>query len=391
MRLLFISRVYYPATRYGGPVVSLRRICSMLVEAGHEVVVVCSNMASPGMKGERLRAGSFDMDGVKVRFLETPVRFHWEGLSWPALREVPREVSRADIVHIAGTRHFLGIIAETASRRRNIPYFVMPEGSVPPRSRNVLGKTVFDALYTRSALAHAFRVIGWSDQESQDLLSWGIRPERLLIPPPRGDVVEGSPRPSDELRAERELPPDLPILLWMGRIHSEKGLPLLLEAMTDPRLSHAHLLLAGDGEDRALVQSLRDQVARGGMGDRVRFMGWVEEEEKAELLKLADLFVFPSRKESFGLAAAEAISSGLPVVLTKDCGIAPLIDGVGGVVCEYGARPLADAISGVLEDRNLLAKLREGTQDVAKQLNWPPVVSFLEDAYASAHENLAAR
>lgn len=123
------------------------------------------------------------------------------------------------------------------------------------------------------------------------------------------------------------------------------------------------------------------------MGDRVRFMGWVEEKEKAELLKLADLFVFPSRKENFGLAAAEAIASGLPVVLTKDCGIAPLIDGVGGVVCEYGAQPLADAISRVLEDRNLLAKLREGTQDVAKQLNWPPVVSFLEDAYASAQEN----
>ena len=387
MRLLFISRAYYPATRYGGPVASLRRLCSMLVEAGHEVVVVCSNMASPGMRGERVPAGSFEMDGVQVRFLETPLRFHWEGLSWQALRKVPREVSRADVVHVAGTRHFLGIIAETASRRRNVPYFVMPEGSIPPRSRNLVGKTAFDALYTRRALSHAFRVIGTSDQEVQDLLSWGVRSERLLTLPPRGDIVNPSLRPADELRAERGLPAEVPILLWIGRIHPEKGLPFLLEALTDPRLRNVHLLLAGEGEDQGLVRSLRDQVARGGMEDRIKFMGWIEEKEKSELLKLADLFVFPSRKENFGLAAAEAIASGLPVVLTKDCGIAPLIDSVGGVVCEYGARPLADAISRVLEDRNLLAKLREGTQVVAKKLSWPPVVSFLEDAYASAQEN----
>lgn len=373
--------------RYGGPVASLRRLCSELANSGYEVVVVCSNMASPGMRGERVRAGSFEIDGVRVKVLETALRFHWEGLSWQALREVPREVSQADFVHIAGTRHFLGILAETASRRRNVPYFVMPEGSIPPRSRNALGKTVFDFLYTRRALSHAFRVIGTSDQEVQDLLSWGVRPERLLILPPGGEIVSGSLRPADELRAERGLPSDLPILLWIGRIHPEKGLPALIEALTDLRLKHVHLLVAGDGEDRGFVHSLKDQVARGGMGDRVRFIGWVEEGQKAELLKLADLFVFPSRKENFGLAAAEAIASGLPVVLTKDCGIAPFIDGIGGVVCEYGVHPLADAISRVLGDRNLLANLRQGTRDVTKQLNWPPVVSLLEDAYADARKS----
>src|SRR5437879_2133788 len=131
MRLLFVARAYFPAVRYGGPVTSLRRICSTLAEGGHDVTVVCSDQASPGMQGERLPAGVQMIDGVRVRILRSSARYHWDGISSEATRIVPHEVAAADLLHVAGTRHFLGALAERAAWRTGTPYVVMPEGSLP--------------------------------------------------------------------------------------------------------------------------------------------------------------------------------------------------------------------------------------------------------------------
>jgi glycosyltransferase involved in cell wall biosynthesis len=383
VKILFVSRAYHPALKYGGPVVSLRRMATMLATGGHGVTVMCSNMAAPGMAGESLPAGRFLDAGVSVRFLPTPLRWRWEGLSPRAIREIPAAVGAADVVHVAGTRHFLGYLAETAARRRGVPYLVMPEGSIPPRFRSNRFKEVVDALYTRRSLARAGGIIATSDVEREELQGWGIDPGRLIVLPPRADHVELSPRPVEELRAKWKVRPGERALLWLGRIHPEKGLPVLLEALEDDRLSGSTLLLGGEAEDRDLERRLRAR-AEARLPGRVRFLGWLGHDDKAELFKLSDLFVFPSRKENFGLAAAEAVASGLPIVVTEGCGIASVVGGSAAVVCRYDAVSIADAIARVLGDDALLAKLREGCHEAAKRLDWPPLVAYLEQVYRRA-------
>jgi glycosyltransferase involved in cell wall biosynthesis len=379
-----VARAYHPAVSYGGPVISLRRMCSMLAAAGHDVRVVCSNMASPGMGGTRIPAGRYVMEDVRVRFLRTPLRYRWEGLSLEGLTEIPRGVREADVVHVTGARHFLGVVAETAARRYGKPYLVMPEGSIPPRFRSILPKRLVDAVYTRRSLERAFRVLATSDAEAEDLRAWGIRQDRILVLPPRADRIEPSPRPVEELRRVWDVPDNAPVLLWMGRIHREKGLPLLLQAMGDPRLHTAHLLLAGDAEDRVLARSLKERAALAPLRNRVRFLGWAGPTQKSELMKLADLFVFPSRKENFGLAAAEAVAAGLPVVVTEGCGIAALVRDRAGLVCRYDAGALAEVLARALGDPELLNRLRAGTVETAASLGWPPLVGYLEGVYRQA-------
>jgi len=184
-----------------------------------------------------------------------------------------------------------------------------------------------------------------------------------------------------DLRAERDLPTGHPVLLWMGRIHPEKGLPVLLEALRDRRLRHAHLLLAGEVEDAALCRELRSAAGSPELTGRVRFLDWVDEVQKSELMTLADLFVFPSRRENFGLAAAEAAASGLPVVVTEGCGVAAVVRGRAGLVCAQTPHGLAEAIDRALTEPGLLDRLRAGTAGVARQLDWPPVVAFVERLY----------
>lgn len=386
MRLLFVSRAYFPATSYGGPVSHLRKLCRLLAVANHDVHVICSNLLSPGMKGQLSTPGRFIIDGVKVHYLHSPLRYRWDGIPPAAVGEIPKAVRRADLVHVAGTRHFLGALAESSARRRAVPYFVMPEGSIPPRFRNIGLKRIVDAVHTRRSLDGAYRVVATSEAEADELHGWGVPRQRLLLLPPRADQIQVSPRTAEELKPEWGANPGQTVLFWMGRIHPEKGLPVLFEAMEDPRLRETLLLLAGTAEDRALERALRNRASTGSLIGRIRFLGWVGHGEKAELMRMADLFAFPSRKENFGLAAAEAVTAGVPVVLTKGCGVAPLIDGRAGLACDYDPRSLADTLARVIQDRDLAAKLREGTAIVAKELDWPPLVAYLEEVYREAVE-----
>ena len=391
MKLLFVARAYYPAVKYGGPVTSLRRICTSLAAAGHEVTVICSNMASSGRRGERLPAGRVEMEGVSVWFIETPITYHWEGLTWKGLGPVADEVSRTDVLHVAGTRHFFGVIAETVARRHRIPYLVIPEGSVPARFRSVIVKHAVDGMYTKRSLRRAYRVLATSDAELEDLADWGVPRQKLLKLPPRGDTVGVDPRSVHELRAQRGIPRDAKVLLWMGRLHPKKGIPLLLDALQDARLRDLRLLLAGEAEDPTYERQLKDHVSRAGLEGRVTFLGWVGHDEKGELMKLADLFVCPSINENFGLGAAEAVAAGLPVVLTNGCGIAPLLQNRVALVCDYDLKSLADAIHRVTADSALMERFRAATTEVSKELDSPPVVPFLEQIYREAVTERAAR
>jgi glycosyltransferase involved in cell wall biosynthesis len=384
MRILFVTRTFYPATEYGGPVTSLRRISRSLVAAGHTVSVVCSNMGSPGMRGKRLPVGQFDVEGAQVTYLSTPVRFHWEGISLGARRQLRRHVISNDIVHVWGVRHYLGALAIHEATRRRRPYLVAPEGSIPARSRNLFLKRVVDYFHTRRTFARAFRVVATSEQEAQDLLEWGISAAQLVILPPRADPVRPSPQDRDALRRSWSLPPDAPVLLWIGRFNREKGLPLLMEALNDPRLRGAQVILAGPPEDRLLLTRLRATADSPPLKGRIRFLGWVGDDTKAELYKLADVFVFPSRKENFGLAAAEAVASGLPVVLTEACAVADVIKDDAGIVCEYRVEALADAVASLTSDTALLQRLRTGTAIAASRLEWPPLTELFERVYRQA-------
>ncbi|MCE5230719.1 glycosyltransferase [bacterium] len=101
--------------------------------------------------------------------------------------------------------------------------------------------------------------------------------------------------------------------LFLGMLRAYKGLPYLLDALA--RLPGARALIAGEGP---MQPALREQAARLGLGDRVVFLGRVDDEEAVALLHAAAIFVMPShqRSEAFGLSQIEAMTCGLPVVST---------------------------------------------------------------------------
>jgi glycosyltransferase involved in cell wall biosynthesis len=166
-----------------------------------------------------------------------------------------------------------------------------------------------------------------------------------------------------EARMNLGVAPDERILLYVGRIAQEKNLGTLFESVAmafreDPRL---RLWLVGDGpyreEARAMVRAL-------GIGDRVRFVGFVPREEVDPYYAAADLFVFTSVTETQGLVVQEAMAFGLPAIVAVGGGASASVEhGVNGFIVKNEAQEVTTHIQRVLADDHLYARLSEAARD----------------------------
>ena len=173
------------------------------------------------------------------------------------------------------------------------------------------------------------------------------------------------------VRPATDLPPGRPLLLGLGRLHSDKGFDLAIRAL--PRLPGAHLAIAGEGPERAALAAL---AGRAGVAARVHFLGW--RDDAGALLKAADLFLCSSRIEPLGNMVIEAWSAGCPLVAFDAAGPAELVrDGVDGLVAPLeDSTALADAIAALLDDRARAAALAAaGRARFAAEFAAAPVVA----------------
>lgn len=162
----------------------------------------------------------------------------------------------------------------------------------------------------------------------RDMEAIGVQPIDLWG---RGvDAEKFHPRHrSEAMRAElSDGYPDAPILLYVGRLAAEKQIELLKPLVE--RVPGVRLALVGDGPARGALQALF-------AGLPVRFMGYLSGERLSQAYASADLFVFPSALESFGLVVTEAMAAGLPVVASRVGGVPEVIqEGVTGYTFEVG-------------------------------------------------------
>jgi glycosyltransferase involved in cell wall biosynthesis len=154
-----------------------------------------------------------------------------------------------------------------------------------------------------------------------------VIPTGVPITPPSIDTARGA------CRAALGLGVGSPLCLSIGRLAREKNQAFLLYAFSRMirELPAALLVLVGDGDDRARLTRLADDL---GIRPRVHFVGSVPHERIADYTSAADLFLFPSTSETQGLAALEALAGGLPVVaVTSEAAADLLTDESAGVLC----------------------------------------------------------
>jgi glycosyltransferase involved in cell wall biosynthesis len=377
IRVLFACPAYWPALAFGGPIWMARELTAGAVAGGHAVDVVTTSLEDLAHPGRR-RTLRREIDGVRVTYLATPLRYRWMGIT-PTLPLELARLPRPDVAHIFGFRDVVTTGVAVWCRLRGIPYVFEPLGMLKPKLRKVAVKRVFDASVVRSVVSNATTIVATSEYERAEIVQTGVDPARVAI---RGNgfPVPGSmPRAPGALRKRLGLERE-PIVLYVGRIAAGKGIDHLLA--TARALTDVHVALVGPDDGHGVMQAVRAAQSDPATAGRVHILS--SETRPLELYGDADVFVLASEGESFGMVAAEAAAAGTPVVVTDRCGVADYLNDGAALVVEYDAAAVTDAIARVLRDPSLASGLRARGLEAAGEHSWARMVEIQERLYLDA-------
>ncbi|MXP26627.1 glycosyltransferase [Altererythrobacter indicus] len=262
------------------------------------------------------------------------------GASGPLREWLKQNAAQFDCAIIHGLWNAANLAARQAFPRLNLPYFVFTHGMLDPWflqtahhkywARRISWKYIEGPLLNR---AHA--VLFTSEVEMQRARTAFHSPDyhACVVGYGAADPVRHH---RIELGKKRQ-----PYLLFLGRLHRKKGIDLLLQALSEmKRDERPHIKIVGPDEEKRLPQFIATTY-RLGLSDHITWLGPTFGEEKSTLLREAEAFILPSHQENFGIAVAEALAVGTPVLISNQVAI-------GESVARAGAGIVAhDTVNGV--------------------------------------------
>ncbi len=315
-------------------------------------------------------------DGVTYWFFPRQTRFYT--FSRPLGAWLSRHVSDFDLVHVHALFSYATLPAAYWAHRRGVPYIVRPLGTLNEWSmanrRPWLKNLSFRLLESR-VLQHAALVHYTSEQEQVEAEKLHMTTRAAVIP----NAVDEAPIPAPRggFRARYPELNGRRIVLFLSRLDVKKGLDLLLQAfaLLAQQAPDTSLVLAGGG-DPAFVARLKSAAAALGIASRVVWPGFLSGDEKQAALADADLFVLPSYSENFGIAVAEAMAAGLPVVVSDQVGIhREVARAEAGLVVPCDVPRLARALLQLLEDAPLRQSMGANGVSLARHRYSPDAVT----------------
>ena len=312
MRVLHVTPYFAPAFRYGGPPRSILGLCRALGEAGVDVEVFTTT--ANGAEPLPAAPEGTEYDGVRVRYfpLAWPERY-WRASGLGAA--LARALADADLVHVHGLWNMTGSTAVTHALAAGRPYVLSPRGMLQPAAMKRNRAMKFAAYWAleRAHLHAAAFLHATSPVEAHQLARYG---------PPVVSIANGvtplvlSAGALERVRDRAMIDADDEVVLFLGRLHPIKRLDLLAEAFAAIHRARprARLVIAGpdEGGYRRRIEPLFAPVA-----SVTRWLGAVDAETTAALFAASRTLVQCSDSESFGMSVAEALTAGLPVVVTN--------------------------------------------------------------------------
>lgn len=386
------------APRYGGPSVACPALCRELARRGHQVSIFTTNVDGNGLLDVPLDCPVIDQ-GVEIRFFPGythPLEYKPSPALWRALRE---KIPSVDLVHIYSMYIFSATATAHLCRKLRVPYLLHPHGCLDPYllRRHVVRKWFYSLLFERRNFNHAAAILFNSPEEMRLAAPWL---DRVLLSnsghrAPRRDVVYVgveqaylTRQPSHARERFRRKFPELAgrrIVLFFGRLSFKKGMDILAQAFIQvaQKLQNVHLVLAGP-DTEGYGARVRDWLKAAGVLEMATFTGPLAGDDRFIALQEAEVFVLPSYSENFGQSVAEAMASGVPVVISNRVNIWPAVEEVGaGLVVPCDPRQTAQALLALLENPDLGKRMgSRGRQLVEERLNSDLVTEQMLRLYA---------
>lgn len=376
MRITLLS-IVYPVPRAGvlpGPERLAHRLADTLHRCGNDVTVVTSfwNGGEARDTVDGIRIMRVATSGDRLGRVGRAFCLHYRtwGRCIPRLTEALRG---ADVIHALSP-----LSSAAALRQSGLPVVATFHHLTRLRTPMDVLTVPWHNRLERRTFRHVDVVVTPSEVSKADLVEgYGVPPERVRVIPYGVDVpaalVASARNPS--------------AILFVGILERRKGLQFLLNAMALLRrdFPQMRLRVVGQGPSGPELQRLARRL---GFGDRIVFLGHVEDLELERLYASSGIFAFPSLQEGFGFAPLEAMAHGLPVVTTTAGSLPEVVQDAAICVPPGDPEALAGALRRLFEDAPLREALAaRGREHVMRAFSWDATAQRLLDLYRS----LAAR
>ena len=369
---------------YGGPSQMVLGLSAALAQLGQEVTIITTD--SNGDTGQApldVPLGvSVSQNGYQIYYFPcSPFRrykFSLDLFTWLANR-----AKDYDIAHIHALFSPVSSISALIARYHQLPYILRPLGTLDPadlqKKRQL--KQIYANFLEKPNLAAAAAVHFTSQQECQTAERFNIKTKDIVIPlgvdffNPQALPVTGF-----------DLPENKPIILYMSRLDPKKGLDLLLpslERLLENGLDFHFVLAGSNPQDREYENQIKNQIERSILGKNTTITGFVTGEVKNSLLARADLFVLPSYYENFGIAVAEAMAAGIPVVISDRVDLHPAVAAAAaGWVTACQLEDLTNTLATAITNPEIRQERGKNARDlVLHQYSWSAIAEQLLTVY----------
>jgi len=305
-------------------------------------------------------------------------------------RFAEREQRSYDLIH---SHYWLSAAAALPlARAWNVPHVTMFH-TVERLKSQQYGAPISDShasqvrIETERRIATAVdRISVSTDHEGEQLRClYGLAPSRFQTIPCGVDLDVFTPgTPAERASARQRLAPDgRPMLLFVGRLDAIKDLDLLLASVARMRTEAVLHIVGGDPDGDPELERLRALARELGIAERVRFPGAVAQGDLPDYYRAADALAVISRYESFGLAAVEALASGLPVVAAQVGGLPSIIThGESGLLVRWRCpEAFAEQFDLLLEDMALRKRLSANARPSVERFSWERIGDEVRTLY----------
>lgn len=345
------------------------------------VTALCDHLAREGLAVELVTYRGRDGEPASILPSDAPVRFAESEPAWRPLltsrssfaEAVRNGAGRPLLVHDHGLWMPSNHAAARTAQRLGVPLVVSTRGMLTrwALSHNRLKKRLAWDFYQERDVRSAALLHATAEREVEDIRRAELGQPVVVLP--NGVEIPERAREGATAAPHRAL--------FLSRIHPVKGLLNLVEAWARVQPKGWELVLAGPDEDGHRAEVEAQARARG--IDDLWWAGEVEDADKWDLYRKADLFVLPTFSENFGIVVAEALAAGVPAITTTGAPWKVLSERRCGWWIDIGVEPLAAALreATALDDETRHAMGRRGRAYVKEALSWEHVAREMAAAY----------
>jgi glycosyltransferase involved in cell wall biosynthesis len=383
MKILQVCQSFYPCFASGGVTRVVYEVSKELVSLGHEVTVYTTDGCAEVIANNKQ---SKNIEGVNVYYFKNLFKKLKSKFKITNPYYIPiiarTKIKKFDIIHIHEHRTILAVIVYHYAKKNNVPYIVQAHGSVMPFYQKTWLKKLFDNLWGNNILKNASKVIALTETELKQYKKMGVLEDKIEIIPNGINLSNYQNLPEKgEFKKKYGIDKDERIILYLGRIHKNKGIDLIIKAFPNLLKNYKNVKLVVVGPDGGFLKSLIKLTNTLNLEDKVLFTGPLYENEKDEVYIDANIFVTPNYS-GFPLTFLESCIYGLPIITTNKGDELNWIDNNVGYVVGYNEYELAQAMINILSDDDLKNKFGlNGNNLVRTKFNWQIISKYIEKIY----------